>query len=113
MATYPPVFSVGSGSCSLITDDPTSWRINDGTTSVAILGGLSNIRTGKRKRAASWGGATKTVCGDGVAPTSGAFDGSFGSGAAIEIGNSLNGYIGPVAIYNYQMTDAELQALTT
>jgi hypothetical protein len=41
-----------------------------------------------------------------------AFDGSFGNGAIINIGEGLNGYMRNVAIYNYQMTDAELQAIT-
>jgi len=113
MSAFPPVFLLGTGSCSLVTDEPTSWRFNDSTTTVTIASGLSSIKTGKRKRAASWGGATKSVCGDGIAPTSGAFDGSFGTGATIDIGNTLNGYIGPVAIYNYKMTDAELQAITS
>ena len=113
MSAFPPVLLIGTGSYSLITGEPTSWRFNDSTTTVTIASGLSSIKTGKRKRAASWGGATKSVCGDGIAPTSGAFDGSFGNGATIDIGNTLNGYIGPVAIYNYQMTDAQLQAITS
>jgi len=113
MAAFPPVFLIGTGSCSLVTDEPTSWRFNDSTTTTTIASGLSNIRTGIRKRSASWGGATKAVCGDGVAPTSGAFDGSFGTGVTIDIGNTLNGYMRNVAIWNYQMTDAELQAIAS
>jgi len=113
MSAFPPVFLIGTGSCSLITDEPTSWRFNDSTTTTTIASGLSNIRTGIRKRSASWGGATKAVCGDGVAPTSGAFDGSFGTGVTVDIGSTLNGYMRNVAIWNYQMTDAELQAITS
>ena len=113
MSAFPPVFLIGTGSCSLITDEPTSWRFNDSTTTTTIASGLSSIKTGTRKRSAAWGGVTKAVCGDGVAPTSGAFDGSFGTGVTIDIGNTLNGYIRNVAIYNYQMTDAELQAITS
>jgi hypothetical protein len=104
---------VGAATFQLSTPDAnTDFRAYD-TTLTAIKTGLSDITTAKRKRAVSWGGATQSSCGDGIAPTSGAFDGAFGSGATIAIGPFTNGYIGPVAIYNYQMTDAELQALTT
>ncbi len=89
----------------------TLFRISDGTTTLT-KSGLSDISTGSRKRAGSWGGDGLKLTGDGLAPSVVAFDGSFGNGALINIGESLNGYIGPVAIYNYQMTDAELQAIT-
>lgn len=89
----------------------TSFRINDGTTNLT-KSGLSAIDSAPRKRAGSWGPAGLSVTGDGLAPSVGAFDGAFGNGAIINIGEGLNGYIGPVAIYNYQMTDAELQAIT-
>ena len=90
----------------------TLFRISDGTT-ILTKSGLSDISTGSRKRAGSWGGDGLKLTGDGLAPSVVAFDGSFGNGALINIGEGLNGYVGPVAIYNYQMTDAELQALTT
>jgi hypothetical protein len=88
-----------------------SWKAYDGTN-IVTKSGLSDISTAKRKRVVSWGTGL-TVTGDGLAPASGSFDGAFGSGASIEIGQFINGYIGPVAIYNYQMTDAELQAITS
>ncbi len=103
---------IGDGYAGITSAGVDSWRSMDGTTTITATG-LSDITTAKRKRAVSWGGATQSSCGDGIAPTSGAFDGAFGSGASMEIGQNINGYIGPVAIYNYQMTDAELQALTT
>lgn len=90
----------------------TAFRIYDGTT-VETKSGLDDATAGIVKRAISWGGATQSVTGSGAIPQTGAFDGSFGNGATITIGWSLNGYIGPVAIYNYQMTDAELQAITS
>ena len=91
-------------------DANTIWKAYDGTN-IVTKSGLSDISTAKRKRVVSWGTGLK-VTGDGLSPASGSFDGSFGSGASIEIGQFINGYIGPVAIYNYQMTDAELQAIT-
>lgn len=90
----------------------TSFRINDGTTNLS-KSGLSDISTESRKRAGSWGGDGLKLTGDGLAPSVGAFDGVFGNGALINIGEGLNGYIGPVAIWNYQMTDAQLQAITS
>jgi hypothetical protein len=90
----------------------TLFRISDGTT-ILTKSGLSDISTGSRKRAGSWGGDGLKLTGDGLAPSVVAFDGSFGNGALINIGEGLNGYMRNVAIYNYQMTDAELQAITT
>jgi len=92
-------------------DANTLWKAYDGTNIVS-KSGLSDISTAKRKRVVSWGTGLK-VTGDGISPASGSFDGAFGSGSSMEIGQNINGYIGPVAIYNYQMTDAELQAITT
>ncbi len=92
-------------------DANTSWKSYDGTN-IVTKSGLSDISTAKRKRVVAWGTGLK-VSGDGLVPASGSFDGAFGSGASMEIGQNINSYIGPVAIYNYQMTDAELQALTT
>ncbi len=102
---------IGDGYAGITSAGVDSWRSMDGTTTITATG-LSDITTAKRKRAVSWGGATQSSCGDGIAPTSGAFDGAFGSGATIAIGPFTNGYIGPVAIYNYQMTDAQLQEVT-
>lgn len=105
--------AIGADGWSYINtgDANTIWKAYDGTN-IVTKSGLSDISTAKRKRVVSWGTGLK-VSGDGLAPASGSFDGSFGSGASIEIGQFINDYIGPVAIYNYQMTDAELQAITT
>jgi hypothetical protein len=104
--------AIGADGWSYINtgDANTIWKAYDGTN-IVTKSGLSDISTAKRKRVVSWGTGL-TVTGDGLAPASGSFDGAFGSGASIEIGQFINGYIGPVAIYNYQMTDAELQAIT-
>jgi hypothetical protein len=104
--------AVAPGNSSCNASSSTSWRAYDGTTVVEKIG-LSDIRTGKRKRVNSWGPENTKVTGDGLPPASGAFDGLFGDGAILYIAQNFQGYIGPVAIYNYQMTDAELQAITT
>jgi hypothetical protein len=103
---------IGAATFQVSTPDAnTDFRAYD-TTLTAIKTGLSDITTGRRKRAVSWGPAGLSVTGDGLNPVTVGFDGSYGSGATISIGRNINGYIGPVAIYNYQMTDAELQAIT-
>jgi hypothetical protein len=67
------------------------------------------------KIASAWGGATKSIGVDGRTPVASAFDGSMGSGATIDIGGGTSigsAYIKSIAIYNYQMTDAQLQEVT-
>jgi len=104
---------VGASGWSYIhaADANTVWKAYDGTN-LAAKSGLSDISTAKRKRVVSWGTGLK-VTGDGLTPASGSFDGSFGTGATMSVGKDINGYISSVAIYNYQMTDAELQAITS
>lgn len=101
---------VGSTGASYVDGSPTVWKAYDGTNTVR-KNGLSDATTAKRKRVVSWG-VGMSVTGDGQTPASGSFDGAFGAAGTIDIGNTINGYIGPVAIYNYQMTDAELQGIT-
>jgi len=101
---------VGSVAASYVDGSSTVWKAYDGTNTVT-KSGLSDASTAKRKRVVTWG-TGMSVTGDGLTPASGSFDGSFGAATTIDIGNTINGYIGPVAIYNYQMTDAELQAIT-
>jgi len=102
---------IGASYIGIGNTDLTTWRVYDGTTTT-VKTGLSDISTSARKRANSWGPANTLLTGDGLVSTSGTFDGSFGDGATMLIGDNLNGYIGPVAIWNYQMTDAQLQAIT-
>jgi hypothetical protein len=53
-----------------------------------------------------------TVASGGVVGTPGIYDGGMGlTSVGIAINSST--YCGPVALYNYAMTDAELQAITT
>jgi hypothetical protein len=92
-------------------DANTAFRSYDSTLTVS-KSGLSDITTARRKRVTSWGPAGLSITGDGLVPETVGFDGSYGSGATITIGRDINGYIGPIAIWNYQMTDAELQAIT-
>lgn len=89
----------------------TQWQTWDGST-VVVKTGLTDISTGKRKRANSWGPAGLAVTGDGLTQTLGAFDGAFGSGTTITIANGFNGYIGPIAIFNQQLTEAEMRGIT-
>jgi hypothetical protein len=64
------------------------------------------------KIAISWGGGSMTAASSGAVGVSSSYDGSFGL-TNITIGtNGFVGYVGPVAIYNYQMTDAQLQEVT-
>jgi hypothetical protein len=101
----------------LHTDAPTSIREFDGTIN-NIKAGLTDMSTGVRKRASSWGGTGQSVTGDGAAPGTGAFDGSMGSGAVIEIGmysgaNQWCGTIREARIFLLQNPDAWLQTVST
>ncbi len=67
----------------------------------------------QEKIAISWGGGSMTAASSGAVGASSSYGGAFGL-TNITIGtNGYVGYIGPVAIYNYQMTDAEQQAITS
>lgn len=94
----------------------SSLSSGDGTTIFAKTGLGSAVNT-KRKAAVSWGTGRSLTAG-GLAPQAGAFSGTLPStaiapGAYTNGTFPINGYIGQVAIYNYKMTDAELQAITT
>jgi len=94
----------------------SSLSSGDGTTIFAKTGLGSAVNT-KRKAAVSWG-TGRSLTAKGLAPQAGAFSGTLPStaiapGAYTNGTFPLNGYIGPVAIYNYQMTDAQLQAITS
>jgi len=113
---YP--ISCGNAGRILYGDTTPAIRVYDGTT-VISKPTAGFINGGFVKAASSWnsGNSTQKLSVDGSAVVSGAFDGSMGSGAVINIASETSNaqpvYVGPVAIYNYQMTDAELQALTT
>ena len=80
---------------------------SDGTTTVRGPIGAAMLNA---KIAMSWGGITKTISVNGSLGAVDAYDGAW-SPASLAVGGKP-GYIGPVAIYNYQMTDAELHAIT-
>jgi len=81
----------------------------DGTNAA---NGPTGTPSGRKKLAMRWGGGAMTVASDGVVGTPGTYDGAMGL-ASIGIGVDSSGYFGNVAIYDYAMTDAELQALTS
>lgn len=105
--------TMGDSFTGLATGTNPSWRANDGTTTALKSTELSSIQTVHRKRGVSWGGAGLTVTGEGMTPVTVAFDGAFGSGGTLNLGVELNGYIRNTAFYNYQFSDAELQAITS
>jgi len=97
---------------------PDQVRVYDGTTVISkATTGFINGNFVKAASAWSSGNSTQKLSVDGSVTVSGAFDGSMGSGAVINIASETSSaqpvYVGPVAIYNYQMTDAELQVITS
>lgn len=75
------ILSLGASSASTVI------RSFDGTTT-ATKSGLSDMATGIRKRAVSWGAVGQQITGDGAAVVTAAFDGSMGAGANIDIGHA-------------------------
>jgi len=94
----------------------TSCTIYDGTTTVT-KSGLTDTSTAIRRRATSWGSSGLFVTGDGASLASGSFDGTMsvvgalGIGGAGDAGN-FSGTIKNVQIWQVQLTDGALQALT-
>ena len=99
-----------------LNGDSSGIAIRDGT-SVCIKTGLTNLLTGSRKRATSWGGSGLAATGDGATPATTAFDGAIGS-AGFGVGCTPAGaaqWSGPiknVAIYRKQLADAQLIDMT-
>ena len=89
----------------------TAWATYDGTTIVTKTG-LDDMTSKTVNRIVAWGDTTQKVTGNGLAPASGAFDGSWGSGTIITIGNTIGGTIKDVAIYPTKFSDAQMQAVT-
>lgn len=107
-----------TGSMLFLTGGASSveQRSYDGTA-FAGKAGLSNMNTAPRKRVSSWGAGGQRITGDGIAVSTASFDGTMGSGAILEIGNSgganhWDGTIKNVRIWQTQLPDATLQALT-
>jgi len=77
--------------------------------------GPTGVPSGREKLAVRWStvtGKQNAASSGGVGAIEANYDGSWGM-ASIGIFSAAVGYCGRVAIYNYAMTDAELQALTT
>lgn len=89
----------------------TAWATYDGTTIVTKTG-LDDMTSKTVNRIVAWGDTTQKVTGNGLAPASGAFDGSWGSGTIITIGNAIGGTIKDVSIYPTKFSDAQMQAVT-
>src|SRR3990167_4642545 len=94
----------------------TTIRTFDGTTAVT-KSGLTSLTTGVRKRAVSWG-ADLTITGDGATVATGAFDGSMGAGATIQVGGigtgtEWYGTMKNVRIWTSQVPNAALQVMTS
>lgn len=102
--------AIGSATNGLLLSAANSGATaSDGTNTA---NGPAGSPSGREKLAMRWGGGAMTVASGGVVGTAGTYDGGMGI-ASVGIAVNSSTYCGPVAIYNYQMTDAELQALTT
>ena len=101
---------VGSSTNGLLESASNSGATAyDGTNAA---NGPTGTPSGRKKLAMRWGSGAMTVASGGVVGTPGTYDGGMGlSSVGIAINSSL--YCGNVAIYDYAMTDAELQAITT
>ena len=101
---------VGSSTNGLLESASNSGATAyDGTNAA---NGPTGTPSGRKKLAMRWGSGAMTVASGGVVGTPGTYDGGMGlSSVGIAINSSL--YCGNVAIYDYAMPDAELQAITT
>lgn len=109
----PVVYSggaVGSATNGLLLSASNSGATAyDGTNSA---NGPTGTPGAVEKLALAWGSSTMSVASSGLVGTPGTYDGAMGL-SSIGVGVGAVGYFGDVAIYNYKMTDAELQAITT
>ena len=101
--------AIGSATNGLLLSASNSGATaSDGTNTA---NGPAGTPSGRKKLALRWGAGAMTVASGGVIGTPGTYDGGMGL-ASVGIAVNSSTYIGPVAIYNYAMTDAELQAIT-
>lgn len=111
--TTPVVYSggaVGSATNGLLLSTSNSGATAyDGTNAAT---GPTGTPGATEKLAVAWGSSAMSVASSGAVGTAGTYDGAMGL-SSIGIGVGAVGYFGDVAIYNYKMTDAELQAITT
>jgi hypothetical protein len=109
----PVVYSggaVGSATNGLLLSASNSGATAyDGTNSANGPTGTPGV---VEKLVLAWSGSAMSVSSSGLVGTPGTYDGAMGL-SSIGVGVGAVGYFGDVAIYNYKMTDAELQAITT
>ena len=102
--------AIGSATNGLLLSAANSGATaSDGTNTA---NGPAGSPSGREKLAMRWGGGAMTVASGGVVGTAGTYDGGMGL-ASVGIAVNSSVYCGRVAIYDYAMTDAELQELTT
>ena len=108
----PVVYSggaVGSATNGLLLSTSNSGATSyDGTNTA---NGPTGTPGDTEKLAVAWGSSAMSVASSGAIGTAGTYDGAMGL-SSIGIGVGAVGYFGDVAIYNYKMSDAELQAIT-
>lgn len=119
-STFASFITFGAGIVGPLSDNAsaaaTVIRMSDNVQSPTVSG-LSSMNTAARKRGSSWGGASMSLTGDGVAPTTAAFAGNMGS-TAIQIGtnstgtNQAFGTLKNVRIWRCQLADSQLVSLT-
>ncbi len=112
VCTTPVVYSggaVGSATNGLLLSTSNSGATAyDGTNSA---NGPTGTPGATEKLAVAWGSSAMSVASSGAVGTVGTYDGAMGL-SSIGIGVGAAGYFGDVAVYNYKMTDVELQAIT-
>lgn len=100
---------VGSATNGLLESASNSGATAyDGTNTA---NGPTGTPSGRKKLALRWTGATMDVSVGGVIGTAGTYDGAMGL-ASLGIAVNSSGYFGPVAVWNYAMTDDEFKAIT-
>ena len=101
--------AIGSATNGLLLSAANSGATaSDGTNTA---NGPAGAPSGREKLALRWGAGAMTVASGGVVGTPGTYDGGMGL-ASVGIAVNSSTYCGRVAIYDYAMTDAELQAIT-
>jgi hypothetical protein len=101
---------IGSATNGLLLSSSNSGATAyDGTNAA---NGPAGTPSGKKKIALAWGGIVMKVASSGAVGAAGVYDGGMGL-STIGVGVNASCYVGDIAIYNYQMTDAEHMSITT
>ena len=102
--------AIGSATNGLLLSASNSGATAyDGTNAA---NGPAGTPSGKKKIALTWGGIVMKVASSGAVGAAGVYDGGMGL-STIGVGVNASSYVGDIAIYNYQMTDAEMMSITT